>query len=141
MDRGFPVGTTVHEARAAWSLRVSPDGNRVAFFEGPPLFDTAPQSMVTVVDKGGRKSTVARDLAGLGLAWAPSGRRSGSRPRAPAKRHGTALRAVSLSGVERTVYRVPDRLVLHDISAQGRVLLSRNSIRVTVTCQPPGEDQ
>ena len=31
----FPVGTTVHEASAAWSLRVSPDGNRVAFFEGP----------------------------------------------------------------------------------------------------------
>ena len=36
----FPVGTTVHEARAAWSLRVSPDGSRVAFFEGPTvIFD------------------------------------------------------------------------------------------------------
>ena len=36
----FPAGTTVHEARAAWSLRVSPDGSRVAFFEGPLLFDS-----------------------------------------------------------------------------------------------------
>ena len=70
----FPAGTKVHEARAAWSLRVSPDGSRVAFFEGPlSVFDSAPQSMITVIDKGGRKSTVARDWSGFGLAWAPSG--------------------------------------------------------------------
>ena len=69
----FPVGTTVHEARAAWSLRVSPDGSRVAFFEGPVLFDSAPESMITVIDKSGQKSTVSRGLSGFGLAWAPSG--------------------------------------------------------------------
>ena len=69
----FPAGTTVHEARAAWSLRVSPDGNRVAFFEGPLLFDSAPEAMITVIDKSGRKSTLARDWSGFGLAWAPSG--------------------------------------------------------------------
>ena len=39
----FPVGTTVHEARAAWSLRVSPDGSRVAFFEGPGDLSTVRQ--------------------------------------------------------------------------------------------------
>ena len=53
----FPAGTTIHEARAAWSLRVSPDGNHVAFFEGPLLFDSAPEAMITVIDKAGRKST------------------------------------------------------------------------------------
>src|SRR4029453_3013271 len=37
----FPAETTAHEARAAWSLRDSPDGNRVAFFEGPVLFGGA----------------------------------------------------------------------------------------------------
>ena len=48
----FPVGTTVHEARAAWSLRVSPDGNRVAFFEGPgAVFDSVPES----IDYGDRQ--------------------------------------------------------------------------------------
>ena len=55
----FPAGTTVHEAPAAWSLRVSPDGSRVAFFEGPLLFDSAPEAMITVIDKSGRKSTLA----------------------------------------------------------------------------------
>ena len=131
----FPAGTTVHEARAAWSLRVSPDGNRIAFFEGPLLFDSAPEAMVTVIDKSGHKSTVSKDLTGYGLAWAPSGREvwfTATRPR----QHAPQLRAVSLEGIERTVHRAPDWLVLHDISADGRVLLSRNTIRISMACKP-----
>lgn len=136
----FPVGTTIHESRAAWSLRVSPDGNRVAFFEGPVGFDGAPESMITVIDKSGQKSTLSRELSGLGLAWAPSGTElwfTATRPRQQST--GPQLHAVSLAGVERTVYSAPDWLVLHDISTDGRVLLSRNSIRVNVACQAAGE--
>src|SRR4029077_7507323 len=47
----FPAGTKVHEVRAAWSRRVSPDGSRIAFFEGPLLFDSSPEAMVTVIDR------------------------------------------------------------------------------------------
>ena len=137
----FPVGTTVHEARFAWSLRVSPDGTRVAFFEGSAgVFDGAPESKITVIDRSGRKSTLADDLSGLGLAWAPSGTEvwfTAARPRETSV--GPQLHAVSLAGVERVVYRAPDWLVLHDISADGTLLMSRNSIRVNVACQPPGE--
>ena len=126
----FPAGTTVHEARAAWSLRVSPDGSRVAFFEGPVMFGSAPQAMITVVDRSGRKSTVARDWAGFGLAWAPSGTEiwfTATRP-APGE-FAPSLHAVSLSGVERPVYRAPDWLVLHDISSgwQGAVVAQHHS--------------
>ena len=32
------------------------------------------------------------------------------------------------------VHKAPDWLVLHDISADGRVLLSRNSVRISVAC-------
>jgi hypothetical protein len=137
----FPAGTTVHEATAAWSLRVAPDGSRVAFFEGPAtVFDSAPESMITVIDKAGHKSTLSRGLSGLGLAWAPSGREiwfTATRPRQ--QELGPQLYAVSLAGVERPVYSAPDWLVLHDISADGKVLLSRNSIRINVACQAPGE--
>jgi len=136
----FPAGTTVHETRAAWSLRVSPDGSRVAFFEGPVLFGSAAQSMITVVDRSGRKSTVARNWAGFGLAWAPSGTEiwfTATRP-TPGE-FAPSLHAVSLSGVERPVYRAPDWLVLHDISKDGRVLLSRNTIHINLTCKPPGD--
>jgi hypothetical protein len=50
----FPEGTVVHESRAAWSLRVSPDGKRIAFFEGPSLFGSAPEAKVMMVDTSGR---------------------------------------------------------------------------------------
>ena len=103
------------------------------------MFGSAPRdAMITVVDKSGHKSTVARDWAGIGLAWAPSGTEvwfTATRP-APVN----SLRrshAVSLSGVERPVHRAPDWLVLHDISADGRVLLSRNTIRISLACQQP----
>ena len=138
----FPAGTTVHEAPAAWSLRVSPDGSHVAFFEGPLMFGSAPQAMITVIDKSGRKSTVARGWAGFGLAWAPSGTEiwfTATRP-VPGE-FAPSLHAVSLSGVERPVYRAPDWLVLHDISADGRVLLSRNTINISLACKEPTDTE
>jgi hypothetical protein len=49
------------------------------------------------------------------------------------------LRAVSLAGVDRTVERAPDWLVLHDIAADGTALVSRNSIRIGLMCQPRGD--
>jgi Tol biopolymer transport system component len=131
----FPVGKTVHEARAAWSLRVSPDGSRVAFLEGPAVFDAAPETMLTVIDKSGHKATLARGLTGLGLAWAPSGTEvwfTGTRP----GEYAPHVRAITLSGVERVVERAPDWLVLHDISPEGRVLLARNTIHIAMMCKP-----
>jgi eukaryotic-like serine/threonine-protein kinase len=129
----FPAGTTVHEARAAWSLRVSPDGTRVAFFEGPEVFASPRDAMITVIDKSGHKTTLSRNLAGIGLAWAPSGAEVWFTATSPG--HGAPyVNAVSLSGVERVVHRAPDWLVLHDISADGRVLLSRNSVRIGMAC-------
>ncbi len=134
----FPAGKIVHEARAAWSLRVSRDGSSVAFFEGPEMFASAPQAMITVIDKAGRKETLSRDWAGFGLAWAPSGTEIWFTATRPGL-HAPQIRAVSLSGRERPVYTAPDWLVLHDISADGRVLLSRNSIRINLVCKRPAD--
>jgi len=134
----FPAGTMVHEARAAWSLRVSPDGSRIAFFEGPVMFDNGPTGMVTVIERSGRKSTLSRGWSGFGLAWVPSGREIWFTATRPGQ-HAPHLQAVSLSGAERRVHGAPDWLVLHDISHDGRVLLSRNTIRINMACQPRGE--
>jgi hypothetical protein len=126
---------------AASSLRVSPDGSRVAFFEGPMLMPDAPNSMITVIDRSGRKSTVASArAAGFGLAWAPSGTEvwfTATRP--DPGEYAPSLHAVSLSGVIRHVHHSPDWLVLHDISGDGRVLLSRNTIATTLVCRQPGD--
>lgn len=132
----FPIGTSVHESAAAWSLRVSPDGQRVAFFEGPVVFG-GPNAMLTVVDRSGTTTTLSRDWFGLGLAWAPSGKEIWF-----TATHGAQapwLHAVSLSGAERSIEAAPDWLVLYDISREGRVLLTRNTIRIAIACQLPGE--
>jgi hypothetical protein len=137
----FPAGTTMHETRAAWSLRVSPDGSRVAFFEGPVVFGGAPDARITVIDRAGRKSTVSHGWTGIGLAWAPSGNEIWFTATRPDDFGPPHVHAVSLSGVDRTVQRAPDWLVLHDISADGRVLLSRNTIRVDIACKPRGDSR
>ena len=94
--------------------------------------------MITVVDRSGHKSTLSRNWAGIGLAW--------SRltdeiwfTATDGSRQAPWLQAVSMAGVERAIQRAPDWLVVHDISADGRVLVSRNTIRVNVVCQVTGE--
>ena len=132
----FPIGTKVHEATAAWSLRVSPDGQRVAFFEGPVRFGTSPDASIQVVDRSGTASTLSTGWAGIGLAWNRSGSEvwfTATRPNAGGT--GPSVQAVSLAGHQRPIVTAPDWLVLHDISRDGRVLLARNSVRISMSCR------
>jgi hypothetical protein len=144
----FPKGKTVFEARAAWSLRVSPDGSRIAFFEGPAIFDGATDANLVVIDRSGTKTIVSRNWAALGLAWAPSGREiwftatrfeKGGGPTADSRLRPPSLQAVSLNGEVRSIQNAPDWLVLHDIAGDGRVLVSRNTVHIGLSCQAPGE--
>ena len=73
----------------------------------------------------------------LGLAWSPPGDEvwfSGARSDGP-----PAIRAVSLSGRERLVERVPAPLKLDDISRTGRVLVTKGMNLGGITCLIPGE--
>ncbi len=104
MELEFPVGTKVHEARSIWSMRVSPKGNSVAFFESsaPGIGGTGE---VVVVDSSLKTTTLAKPSMALGLVWSPPGDEvwfSGAQSDGP-----PAIRAVSLSGRERLVERVP----------------------------------
>ena len=79
--------------------------------------------LVAVVDLGGRLTTLSTVWGDIeGLAWSPDGNEvSFTGAKAGSAR---ALYAVSLSGRERLVQRVPGRLTLYDISRDGRVLLA-----------------
>ena len=65
----YPIGTILHRAPGYLSdLRVSPDGNHVAFFEHPVRYDD--RGFVKIWDRGGSVRVLAGEYWGMqGLAW------------------------------------------------------------------------
>jgi eukaryotic-like serine/threonine-protein kinase len=124
----FPIGQKVYESFSNLSsLRISPDGTRVAFMEGQAA------KTIIVVDRAGQtmKLTAGWNPA-LGLAWSPSGDEiwfTGSRGEV------TALRAVSLNRKERLLARATDMMSIQDIFRDGRVLAVRDLGREGFACR------
>jgi Tol biopolymer transport system component/predicted Ser/Thr protein kinase len=125
----YPAGKVLYQAEGWLSHpRFSPEGDAIAFAEHPAKADDA--GHVSLVDLRGRK----RDLTGhypggvQGIAWTPAGDEIWY----TAVESGTnfELRAVSRrGGPSRVVLRVPGRLTLQDISRDGRVLVTRDTMR------------
>jgi Tol biopolymer transport system component len=124
----YPVGTTRLELYGKIDgVRFSPDGRSIACWSHPQPGDT--KGKVVLVPLDGKP----RDLTGIwadaeGLAWHPHGREVWF----TAARVGLdrALYAVDLGGTVRLLARIPGSLTLHDIAADGRVLLTRDLMRM-----------
>ena len=121
----FPVDKVLYETAGYIShIRVSPRGDQVAFLDHPTQGDNA--GSVAIVDLAGKRTTLARDfLASDGLAWWPSGKEIWF----GASRLGlkNELRAVTLEGKERLIWREAGPVAMRDVSRDGRVLLARQS--------------
>lgn len=127
----FPLGKTIFRS-AGWlsDIRISPSGKEVAFIEHLIWGDDAGNIMM--IDATGASRTLAGGWASAdGLAWAPSGREVWF----TAARTGSIrlLYAVSLAGKLRPAASFLGPLTLHDISRAGRVLLSREQLRVMMS--------
>ena len=127
----FPPGKVLYET-GGWigHMRVSPKGTYIAFLDHPIQGDDS--GSVAVVDLQGQKKTLSSGwYSNQGLAWSPDGREvwfTGNKSGID-----RALYAVSLSGDERLVARMPGTLMLLDIWRDGRVLLNRASWRRELT--------
>jgi eukaryotic-like serine/threonine-protein kinase len=135
----YPIGTVLYESdgRPPLSLRVSPKGDQIAFFEyDNSLGDFA----VSVVDTKGQKKILSRGWKGEGgLGWSPRGDEiwfGGTKPGGE-----PAMRAVSMSGKERPVVDVPAWLVIFDITRDGKVLANAVDSRVGISGMAPGAKQ
>ncbi len=132
----MPVGTVLHQTDGWVSHpRVSRDGSRVAFIDHPLRWDD--RGSVAVVDrKGGVRTLGGVWQSAGGLAWSPSGDELWYSA-APAGA-GRELRAVDLSGRDRPLLRVSGNLTLHDVSREGRALVSDDKWRRRVFYRAAG---
>jgi serine/threonine protein kinase len=131
----FPVGKVLYET-AGWigNPRFSPRGDFIAFVDHPTVIGDP--GAVAVTDLAGHEKVLSETFdSAQGLAWSPGGDEIWftATPSGGAR----ALRAVSLSGKERLIARVPGILNLYDVARTGRVLLSSDDWRVGIIALAP----
>jgi len=135
----FPAGKVLYET-AGWigNPRFSPKGDSIAFLDHPVVNDDG--GTVAIVDLTGKKTTISPVWASAaGLAWSSDGgdvwftatEVGGNR----------ALHAATLSGRVRTLARVSGILTLHDVSRDGRVLLTQEMNRIGLVAGSGASDE
>ncbi len=123
----YPIGKPLYET-VGWVgyIRVSPDGEHVAFLDHPYVWDD--RGFVAVVDRTGRKTTLSDIYPAIeGLAWSPSGREiwfGGG-----INGFGASINtfAVSLSGKTHEALAAPGGLMILDVGRDGRQLAANES--------------
>jgi serine/threonine protein kinase len=136
----FPRGNVIYESvNSLGYLRISPRGNAVAFAEFLSVDGDA--GSVVALDKSGKKLIRTAPLISVeGVAWPPSGDEVWYAGTFTAG-WADAIHATSLKGKERTVLRLPGMVRLHDISHDGRILLSRESWRSGLQFRGPADSK
>ncbi len=120
----FPLGKVIYESpRWLGFLRVSPRGDAVAFvaFVAP----AADAGTVVILDRAGKEIAHSQTFLSVeGLAWAPRDKEVWF---AAARESGwaNAIHSLDFSAKERIVLRLPGMIRLHDVSRDGRVLISQ----------------
>jgi eukaryotic-like serine/threonine-protein kinase len=136
----YPLGHPIYETAKGriTSLRVSPDGQRIAFWD-----PTGHGWNLAVVDRAGRKTVLLPmedQYSSWGyLAWHPSGREIWFDAIEGDKSPG--IFAVSLSGDRRVLMRPAVRVILTDVSRDGRVLVDASWMRGEFLFGRLGEDR
>jgi len=122
----FPAGRVLHRSSGYLSdPRVSPSGDRVAFFEHPYKWDD--RGSLAIVDLAGEVKTLAEGYWGEeGLAWTPDGKTVVYSASIGGSAYG--LYSTDLEGRSRLVRRETEGLVIHEVAANGSWLVSKYEI-------------
>ena len=133
----YPAGRVLYET-GGWVShpRFSPGGEWIAFLDHPVKADDRGDVALVPVAGGDVRRLAGTWLSAQGLAWAASGEEVWF----TAAETGSArsVRAVSLAGARRFVYAGAGSLTLHDATAGGRLLLSRDDTRLEIMGRVPG---
>jgi eukaryotic-like serine/threonine-protein kinase len=134
----FPRGKAIYESTHPLGyLRISPNAKVVAFAELLTVEGDA--GCVIALDRSGKELIRSATFNSIeGLAWPASGEEVW----VGATVHegwADAIHGLSLSGQQRIILRLPGMLRLHDVSRDGRILLSRESWRSGLQVRGPGD--
>ena len=139
----FPIGNVLY--RSNYGLRAprfSPDGELIAAVE-----NGAQNECIVVFEASGSRRVLGcgYTLTSASLGWSPDGKEVwfSAEKVAEQSRWGSwrpALRAISVSGRERTLLHLPEFLTFQDVAADGRVLVTAGTLRGEIVGQPPGEN-
>src|SRR5262249_20494753 len=137
-------GESVLYESAGWitGIRVSPDGNRIAFIDHPILGDAS--GSVCLLEPGGKAKVLSGGWKFLqGLAWRPDSDEIWFTGSKEGRGLSTSLFSVTMSGAEaRLVFSAPSALLIDDISRDGRRVLMRRVVpRGTMIGLAPGESK
>jgi eukaryotic-like serine/threonine-protein kinase len=137
----FPPGHVLYQQKAGWLAhpKFSPDGTVVAFENHPnTAFD---DGSVDTIDLSGKRTVLSKGWLSIeGLAWSPNGKEIWFASNSARTGWADSIRAVTLSGKERTLLVMPS-IRLHDISSDGRVLMSRENWRSQLLGFFPGDKE
>ncbi len=126
----YPIGNILAETTSYVSdVRIAPRGDLIAYM--PHEFTNDNRGRVVVADRAGKVVATSPEYWGEeGLAWSADGERvlfsaseEGSNP---------SILELALDGSVRTVLAAPVGLILHDVSADGRLLVSTDLRRSSI---------
>ncbi|MGA2421853.1 MAG: protein kinase [Candidatus Acidiferrum sp.] len=124
----YPIGKILLEG-ADWisDVRVSPDGEHLAFFRHPPNVDD--RGDVLLIDRSGKTTTLSAGWESLeGLAWSPSGKEVWFSAADTGEQY--CIRAVTLAAKVRTIHCGTASTRIQDVSRSGRALVVTEDPRV-----------
>ena len=144
----YPIGKKLYSSTGYISdPRVSPDGARVAFMDHQLRWDD--RGWVRIVDGSGRVTTLAGEFWGEeGLAWTADGKTvlfgANDRTNTEAKEAGDLsyqIRSASIDrpGTSSSAVTGPADFTIHDITRDGRWLVTRDDMRLGVGARLPGD--
>ncbi len=131
----YPIGKVLRQVSGFLSdIRVSPRGDRIAYFEHPRKWDD--RGSVNVVDLAGNNVVLSEGYwSERGLAWSPKG----NEVLFSAAISGGSFNiyGVTLSGRRRIAYQAPGGLTIQDVARDGRWLATRLDYRYAAMVHSP----
>jgi Tol biopolymer transport system component len=132
----YPLGKTLYETQGViGTLRISRDGAWIAISES----NEGSVSLAAIRVADGRRRVLSEGwfASATGLAWSADGHEIWFTPQKQVRDSSPPLLAVTLSGKQREIVRGPGQLRLFDIASDGRLLIARWDLQVSVRGSPP----